>query len=82
MSEKVTIYIAGGCGHCGKVKKLVKAGKVSEPVELIDVNTEKNLHLIEDLGLTVVPTAIKNGKVCDLEISPQDQLIVNCGKTG
>lgn len=59
------------------MKSYIDRGKVSEPVEVIDIEKGTSFNKLQKLGITMVPTARKGNKTCKLEIK-DDTLIVKC----
>jgi hypothetical protein len=78
MSEEVKVYVSGSCGPCQQVKKLIGEGKFNrDKVDLIDIETDENFPLIEKMGLTRVPSAMKGTEHCELALE-EDILIITC----
>lgn len=76
---KVTVYVAGSCGPCKQVKRLIGKGKINRPVDIIDVETEQGFPLIEKMGLSKVPAAYLGETQCNLSFSKDGQaLVVEC----
>lgn len=78
--EEIKIFVSGSCGPCQQVKAAVAAGKFNaSKVDLIDVETDEGFPNIAKFGLTKVPTAMKDGKTCNLALDG-DILIIDCGE--
>ena len=76
--EKVKVFLSSNCGACQEVKRMLEAGKFNlADVEIIDVSTKEGFPMIEKLGLTKVPTAMKGNEVCKL-LMDDESLIIDC----
>lgn len=77
--ELVKLYVSGSCGPCQQVKKLISEGKFNrDRVDIIDVESDEGFPLIEKLGLTKVPMAMKGTEVCNLSLDEDGTLIITC----
>lgn len=79
MASPIKLYGSEHCKPCHDVLELVKAGKfisdIAEEnlqVDFVDVTTEEGFAQVATEGLTHVPTAKYNGKVCSIAIEKDD----------
>ena len=83
MAEKIRVYIAGNCGPCEDIRKMVQEGKAPEGVELVDIETDEGFAEFTAEVLTHgdggVPSAYKGGQLCEIFKDDQNNtLIIDC----
>jgi len=78
----VRIYTARHCTPCHHIEDLIKEGKISEDVELIDIETDEGFLKFKEEVLDSddgrVPSAYKEGQQCRIGLDEQDTLVFDC----
>lgn len=78
----IRVYTAKHCEPCHKIEDLIKEGKISEDVELVDIETDEGfLKFKEDVlarGDGAVPSAYKEGQQCKIGFNEDDSLVFQC----
>lgn len=84
MAEKVKLFIAGHCGPCQEVKRLIGEGKFNlDEVDLIDLETEEGYSYLDRLKLSKVPSAYLGEQRCKVGFDEEnDALIIECPVDG
>lgn len=76
----VRVYVAEHCAPCHDVAELVRQGKVSEKVEVVDIETDSGFaeFVAEVLshGDGAVPSAYKEGRKCELEVDEENRVLI------
>ncbi len=81
MDNKIRLFVAGSCGPCAEVKKLVGEGRVNQAgVEMIDLEEGNNYEKWKNqVPMTKVPSAFRGTKQCQLNINDETrQLVLTC----
>ncbi len=78
--EKVKLYVAGSCGPCKEVKKLIAEGKVNiKNIQIIDLEEGDNYKMLPELNLSRVPSAFQGDQTCELSLQ-NGKLVIDCAK--
>lgn len=76
------IYTAKHCEPCRKIEDLIREGKISEDVELVDIETDEGFLKFKEEVLDhsdgVVPSAYKDSKQCKIGLDEEENLVFEC----
>ena len=72
--DKITILSSQHCLGCSALKKAVKSFHLTDDIEILDIEKDKNAKLAEKLNINYIPIAIINGKKYD--ISKDDKCLI------
>lgn len=76
------IYTAKHCEPCRRIEDLIKEGKISEDVELVDIETDEGFLKFKkdvlDHSDGMVPSAYKEGQQCKIGFDEEENLVFEC----
>lgn len=77
---KVVLYVGADCVPCEEVRKAVNEGRISEPCDLVDVQTDEGFEQftreVLSKGDGEVPSAYRDGQACEILIDTDDGRII------
>ena len=78
----IKLYTATGCEPCTEVKEALEQGNYEvlgaegDPeIELIDLATEENYSLIDEMGIDVIPVAYYETQQCKIFVDDQTKIV-------
>lgn len=78
----IRVYTAKHCTPCRKIEELIREGKISEDIELIDIETDEGFLKFKDdvlaRGDGAVPSAYKEGQRCKIGFDEEEHLFFEC----
>ena len=83
----VRIYTAKHCTPCHEIAELIKKGRATEDVELIDIETDEGFarftQEVLEHGEGAVPSAYRDGERCAILIDEVTKdLLIECPRDG
>jgi len=76
----VRVYTGKHCQPCHPIEEMIKQGKVSEDVELIDIETDEGFlkfkEEVLDKGDGAVPSAYKDGQQCKIGCDETGNILI------
>ena len=77
----VRIYTAKHCTPCHHIEALIREGKISEDVELIDIETDEGFLKFKEDVLDEdgrVPSAYREGQQCRISLDEEENVVFDC----
>ena len=78
----IKIFSSKHCAPCHDLLEAIKAGKVEEDVEIIDVDTDEGFLMFSEQVLKhgdgAVPSAFKDGQKCNILIDSEETIFFEC----
>lgn len=78
----IKIYTAKHCPPCRVIEEIIKEGKLTEEIELIDIETDSGFDQfvkeVLSVGEGAVPSAYKDGQRCKILIGEDKELTLDC----
>lgn len=82
----IRVYTAKHCDPCHKIEDLIREGKISEDVELVDIETDEGFLKFKEEVLNgkdgAVPSAYKEGQQCKIGFDEEKNLVFECPDKG
>lgn len=76
----ITVFAAKNCLPCREVKDLIEKGRVSEKVDLVDIETDEGFERFSKEVLSsgdgAVPSAYKDGMKCTIKIDEEKRIVI------
>lgn len=78
----IRVYTAKHCDPCHKIEDLIREGRISEDVELVDIETDEGFLKFKEEVLNsdngAVPSAYKEGQQCKIGFGEDNSLVFEC----
>jgi hypothetical protein len=79
---KITVFTSTHCPPCQELHEAVKAGKVSEEIEIVEIDTDEGFERFKkevlERGDGAVPSAYKEGKQCAIMVEEDGGVFFEC----